>query len=285
MMFKAARVIISLLIILPVLVIIISSIAGTLFNRTVSKEVKELLDNSGGKKEVVTKADLAGLPPCVQKWLENSQVVGKEKIKTVHLKPKALMRLEPGKPWMPVEAEQYFRVDQPGFIWQARVKMAPLFYLTGRDKYYKGKGQMLIKALSLVNIVNSSGKEIDQGSMLRYLAESIWFPTAALSEYIKWEEIDSHSARATMTYRGTTASGVFTFNEQGEPVKFAAKRYKETRGTYELTDWGGKNSTEFREFNGIRIPAKGEVFWKLTTGDFNWYHWEITDIQYNEPLV
>ena len=284
-MIKSARVIISLLIILPVLVIIISSIAGTLFDRTVSKEVQELLANPGGKKEVVTKADLAGLPLCVQNWLENARVVGMEKIKTVRLRQKALMRLEAGKPWMPVEAEQYFRVDKPGFIWQARVKMAPLVYLTGRDKYYEGKGQMLIKALSLINIVNSSGMEMDQGSMLRYLAETIWFPTAALSDYIKWEEIDSHSARATMTYGGTTASGIFTFNDQGEPVKFTAKRYRETGGKYELTDWGGKNLTEFRKFNGIRIPVRGEVFWKLTTGDFDWYQWEITDIKYNKPFV
>ncbi|WP_420852068.1 DUF6544 family protein [Pelotomaculum isophthalicicum] len=26
---------------------------------------------------------------------------------------------------------------------------------------------------------------------------------------------------------------------------------------------------EHKEFNGIRIPARGEVIWKLDTGDFN----------------
>jgi GTP cyclohydrolase I len=29
------------------------------------------------------------------------------------------------------------------------------------------------------------------------------------------------------------------------------------------------------------IPTKGEVTWKLDTGDFNWFNFEITEIEYN----
>jgi hypothetical protein len=282
-MFNAFRLIIALVALLVILVFIVSSIANARFNKTIAKEVNELLSKPEGNKEIVTKADLAGLPTCVQKWLEQSQVLGKEKVSTVRLKQKALMKLEPVKSWMKVEAEQYFRLDKPGFVWKARVKMAPLVYFIGRDKYYEGKGQMLIKVLSLFNVVNSSGREIDQGSMLRFLAESVWFPTAALSDYIKWEDIDEHSARANMSYGGTTASGVFTFNDQGEPVKFSAKRYREAAGKYELTGWVG-NMKQFGEFNGVRTPNKGEVIWKLTSGDFDWFHWEITEVVYNIPL-
>jgi len=282
---KAVRVIISLLIILPCLAIIASFIANALFNRSVTKEVKALLAKAGGKRQLVIREDLAGLPLCVQKWLEQSNVVGKEKINTVRLKQKGLMRTKEDGPWMTAEAEQYFAVNEPGFVWKAKIKMAPFLCLTGRDKYYKGHGEMLIKVLSLVPVVNARGKEIDQGTMLRYLAEIQWFPTAALSDYIKWEEIDAHSARATMSYGGITASGVFTFNDQGEPVRFIAKRYRDTGGgQYELTDWGGI-SEEYMEFNGIRIPVKGQVIWKLDTGDFDWYHWEITGVEYNKPSI
>jgi len=42
---------------------------------------------------------------------------------------------------------------------------------------------------------------------------------------------------------------------------------------------------DYQEFNGIRIPTKGEVIWKLKTGDFSWYHFEITEIEYNKPVV
>jgi hypothetical protein len=55
---------------------------------------------------------------------------------------------------------------------------------------------------------------------------------------------------------------------------------------------GGEGSTlenwympvsEWTEFNGIRVPSKGDVIWKLKDGDFNYYKWEIEAIEYNIP--
>lgn len=281
---KAARIIISLLIILPSLVIIISTIASSLFHQSAAKEVKELFADIKNDKKIITKEDLAGLPLCVQNWLEHSQVVGKEKILAVRLKQKGLMRLEEGKPWMPVEAEQYFSVEKPAFIWIAKIKAAPFVNIIGRDKYFKGHGHMLIKLLSLITLADSRGKGIDQGTLLRYMAEMPWFPTAALSNCITWEEIDSNRAKATMSYGGVTASGVFEFNEKGELVSFTANRYRELKGTYVLQGWGGI-TRGYREFNGIRIPNNSDVIWKPETGDFNWFKCEITEIEYNKPVM
>lgn len=256
-------------------------LANILFNRSVVKDVKLLLTQIPKRKsEIIRQEDLTGLPSSVQKWLERSQVIGKERITSVRLRQKGWMRIKEDGPWMPVEAEQYFTVDEPAFVWKAKVKMAPLLYFSGKDRYYVGKGAMQIRILSLLPIVNAQGKEVDQGSMLRYLAEIQWFPTAALCNYIQWEEIDAYSARATMSYKGVTASGVFTFNEQGDLVEFVAKRYREVNGSYILQDWGGITK-DYREFNGIRIPNKSEIIWKQDTGDFNWFKCEIADIEYN----
>jgi hypothetical protein len=41
--------------------------------------------------------------------------------------------------------------------------------------------------------------------------------------------------------------------------------------------------SEWTEFNGIRVPSKGDVIWKLKDGDFNYYKWEIEAIEYNIP--
>lgn len=88
---------------------------------------------------------------------------------------------------MPFKAEQYFTPQQPAFVWKAHVKMMPLVYMNGRDKFENGKGEMLIKALSLVNVVNEGGDtKINESTMLRYLAEMCWFPSAALNEYTKY---------------------------------------------------------------------------------------------------
>ncbi|MGI6712785.1 MAG: DUF6544 family protein [Bacillota bacterium] len=282
---KVVLFVISILVTIIFLVSIASFLANTLFNQKVYNEVKALFDNNvQNKTERISKADLEGLPLCVQKWLENSQVIGKERISTVRLKQKGIMRLKEGQSWMPIEAEQYFSVDEPGFIWKAKVKMAPFLYFAGRDKYYEGRGNMQIKLLSLINIVNATGKEIDQGTILRYLGEMAWFPTAALANYIKWEEIDANSARATINYGGIKASAVFNFNDKGEIINLVAKRYMEYDGKYVMETWS-PTMKGYKEFNGIRIPNKIDVIWKLKTGDFNWFQCEITGIEYNKPVI
>ncbi|MBU7006914.1 DUF6544 family protein [Phosphitispora fastidiosa] len=277
---KVIKIVLAFAAALPVLLLITSFIANYLFTYNAGKEVKALFNNIGDKKEIVRETDLEGLPHSVQNWLERSQVIGKERIKTVYLKQKGLMRTTEDGKWMPAEAKQYFRVDEPGFIWTAKIRIAPAVYLAGRDKYYEGKGHMLIKLLSLIPIADSKGEEIDQGTLLRYMAEMPWFPTAALSNYIKWEEVDFNRARAIMSYGGVTASGVYEFNEKGEVVSFTANRYREVNGSFVLQDWGGL-TREYREFNGIRIPNKTDVVWKPETGDFTWYKLEVTEIEYN----
>lgn len=279
---KVILVILSILIIIVILVTAVSFIADAIFSQKVKKEVKELFNGVENKNEIITKEDLAGLPACVQRWLEYSQVLGKEEIVAARSKQSAVMRTEAGKPWMPTEAEQYFTVQEPGFIWKAKIKAAPLVHIAGRDMYYEGRGNMLIKVLSLVTVADARGKEMDQGTMLRYLAETVWIPSAALSSYIEWEEIDANSAKATMSYKGVTASGVFTFNDKGEAVNFVAERYMDVKGKYVLETWSIPMG-DYKEFSGIKIPTKGQVTWKLKTGDFNWYNFQIKEMEYNKP--
>ncbi|SNS68969.1 hypothetical protein SAMN05446037_101732 [Anaerovirgula multivorans] len=271
------------IVVLVVAFTVTSSIASFLFKRNVEQEVKMLFSKVEDKEKIVTAEDIEGLPQNVQRWLEYTGVIGREKIVAVRLKQKADMRLGEGKPWMPVEAEQYFTSEEPGFIWRANIKVAPLIHIAGRDKYQDGKGNMLIKALSLFSVADSEGKEIDQGTLLRYLAETMWFPSAVLKEYITWEEIDEDNAKATMTYGGITASGIFTFNDKGEAIKFEAERYGEFNGKFSLETWSVP-VRDYKEFEGIRVPTKGDITWKLDDGDFNWFNFEITEIEYNKPI-
>ena len=234
------------------------------------------------EKKVVTKEIISVLPPIVQKWLERSNVIGKEIIYSVHLKQIGEMRTTPDGKWMPVEAEQWFKTEKPGFIWIADVKAYPGIHLAGIDKYENGKGHMLIKLLSLIPVADAKGKETDQGTMLRYLAEIVWFPSAALNDYIQWEQIDSTTAKAMMTYGGITASGLFKFDANGDVISFEAKRYYDRKGGTTLEDWFIQiEPNSYKEFEGVRIPAKSTVTWKLKEGDFTWYKLEIADIHYN----
>lgn len=83
-----------------------------------------------------------------------------------------------------------------------------------------GKGHMLWKLFSALTLVNFGGREIDQSALVRYLSEAVWFPTALLpSRTLRWEALDSDSARATLVHGGLCVSAVFHFNARGQIVR------------------------------------------------------------------
>ena len=277
-----------ILIILGVIIVLVASfisIGNAIFKRRVSNEVEKLFEECKDvKPKVVAEEDIKGLPEPVQRYLKYSQIIGKEKVRTVRLKQKGFLRMGEGQKWMPFEAEQYHTTDSPAFIWHATVKPFPLLSIKARDMFYEGKGNMLIKLLSLINIADASGPEMDQGTLVRYLNEIMWFPTAYLNDYIQWESVDSDSAKATISVNGLTASAVFYFNENGGLKNFIAERYWDEDGKQVLRTWSTP-ILEYKEVNGIRIPNKGGAIWHSSSGDFKYIEVEVTDIEYNNPSI
>lgn len=158
--------------------------------------------------------------------------------------------------------------------------MNPVLKVAGRDKFENGKGEMTIKLLSLIPVAQAKNdKKLNQAALQRYLAEIVWLPSASLSSYIKWESIDSHSAKATMAYKGTIGSGEFYFDENGNFIKFVAMRYQDSKAS-EATRWTVV-ATKTEERNGIKIPVECEASWALKEGEWTWLKLEITDIQYH----
>jgi len=276
------------IIILGLIVVIIASfiIIGNLaFKSKVSGEVKELFKKSQETKlKVVTEEDIKYLPEPIQRYLRYSQIIGKEEIKTVRLKQKGFIRTSEKQKWMLFEAEQYYTTNPPGFIWFATAKAAPFLSIKVRDRFYEGRGNMLVKLFGLKNIADATGPEMDQGTLIRYLNEIMWFPTAYLSEYIQWEPIDSNSAKATISYQGVTASAVIHFNEKGELTNFVAERYRDVGGKFVMETWSTPIKG-YKEIKGIRIPFKGEGVWNLSSGDFSYIRLEVTDIEYNNSSI
>jgi hypothetical protein len=284
-MSKWIWVIVIIIAVILFLLVALPTVAKVFFKKGAEEQVISLFEDIDKESsKTIDYEDIKTLPYTVKNWLINSNIVGKEVINTVRLKQEGRMRTTKNGNWMPITAEQYFSLDKPGFIWTADVKMAPLVHLSGVDTFKAGKGKMKIKILSLFPVVDAEGPEIDSGSMMRYLAEMMWFPSASLNPYIKWHEIDRNSVKATMTYKGISASGVFYFNDNGDIIRFMGKRYRDVNGKYILCDWGGINK-EFKEFEGIRIPSKSDVTWFEEDGKFKWFEIEITELQYNEPVL
>jgi uncharacterized protein DUF6544 len=271
----------NVLILLPVVV----AAATALFNRDVDGHARALLARAAAAPAAVVRPDeLERLPAPVRRWLEVSGVVGRERVRTVRLQQRGEMRTGPDEPWMPVMAEQYFTVDPPGFVWSVDATMMRVLPIVGRDEYTDGRGHMLIKMAGLITVADATGPEIDQGTLLRFLGEIVWFPSAALQPYISWQEVDARNARATMSFGGVTASALFSFDERGRFVRLTASRYMGSGKEARVEEWVTP-STAWRVVRGVEMPVAGDAVWKLASGDFNYYRWEIVDVEPDRPIL
>jgi len=275
-----------LLLILGIVIVIILlfiTINRILFDKKVTKEI-DILTKEGIKAQSKTFNfnDLEGLPEPVQRYFKYALRDGQEHIKFVRLKQIGEFRMKESQPWMPIHAEQYFTTEDTAFIWRVKLAMAPFIWIEGRDMYYQGRGNMLIKLLSTITVADAAGSEMDISSLIRFLSEALWLPTVLLpGDYIEWKEIDSNSARVIIKDKGYTASGIFTFNEKGEIIKFVTNdRYREVDGEYFKDRWTAYYRN-YQEFDGMMIPTEGEVEWNLSDKDLQYAKLKITDIQYN----
>lgn len=248
--------------------------------RSVDREVKDIFGGIDPERKPVTIADLAHLPIMVQRWLIHSGIVGKAPIRSVRIVQRGQMRLDPKHKWKPITAEHFCRLDEPAFIWRAEMRMAPFLKIFGIDRFRNGKGRMHLRLDAAIPLVESTGEELDQGTMVRFLDEMIWYPSMALSPLITWEEVAPDKARATFAYKGKRVSGIFEFAPDGRVRNFSAIRYMERKGQYSLEQWSTPMG-DYRRFEGIEIPARGSVIWHLKTGDFLWLDMEIVQVEYN----
>jgi hypothetical protein len=228
----------------------------------------------------VTAKMLQNLPEPVQRYMIYTGLVGMPWVDTAHLKYTGRFRLGLDRPWMPMTAEQWYTTNPPSFVWNARFKIASLPLLRARDKYDAGRGHMYGKIAGLFTVFDIRGEKLDQGTMVRYLSEMIWFPSAFLGDNILWKSVDDRSAEVIFSDCGKSVSGYVFFDEVGRLTNFTAERYREIEGDFSLDPWSTP-ITRYGEHAGLNLPDAGQAVWNLPSGDLVYADLEITEIKYN----
>jgi hypothetical protein len=274
-----------ILLIFVVVIVIISIIVGDIFwSNYTSKLTKELIVNNKEVAEQVNFNELSGLPEPVQKYFrlvleDGAPVINRA---TITQNGEFRMKLE-SEEWLDMKAIQNFTTDSRGFVWSATITMFPPVNFKVIDSYIDGKGAMKGKVLSIITVIDESEKkELNKAALQRYLAESVWFPTALLpSQGVKWTEIDEKKASANINDSGVTVSLIFGFNNEGEIVEaYTSERYREIKGEYRLFPWKGEFS-DYTEIQGYRIPSVAEVAWVLEDGAFTYWRANIKRVDFD----
>ncbi len=143
--------------------------------------------------------------------------------------------------------------------------MAPLLHVRVRDSLVEGMGSGQVSLLSAFTLSADAGTpQMNSGSLHRYLAEAVWYPTALLpGPKLQWAAIDATRARATLTDHNVSVSLEFRFADTGEVSGiYTPARWGQFPEGYRQVPWEG-HFRDYRERDGILVPTEGEVGWYL----------------------
>ncbi|CAN5788074.1 hypothetical protein BH11BAC3_BH11BAC3_41300 [soil metagenome] len=142
-----------------------------------NRQVKQLFAESKNiSDKIFSHQQLENLPPPVQLYFKHVLKEGQPYLSYIRLKHDGQFKTSIKKDWVTIKGEQYFTTEKSGFIWKGTTSM-----FIARDMYLASEGRLIATILSTINVADIHGKkEYDQGELLRWLSESIWFPTNLL---------------------------------------------------------------------------------------------------------
>ncbi|MFW5995058.1 MAG: DUF6920 family protein [Spirochaetia bacterium] len=228
-------------------------------------------------------AELDTLPPVVRRYFEVALRPGQPIISAADIEHAGTFNMsETGEQWRPFTSTQRVVTNRPGFHWDARISMMPGLSAHVHDAYIGGEGVLHASLLGAVTVADMRDTpEMARGELMRYFAESAWYPTALRpSQGVRWEAAGENAARATLEDGAVRLSMLFRFTEEGliESV-YADARERVIGKDTELRPWEGRFS-DYRRQDGMMVPMQGEVAWILPDGYTPYWRGTIERISY-----
>ncbi len=182
--------------------------------------------------------------------------------------------------WKPFTSVQHVTTNRPGFVWDARITMAPGLQVRVTDSYIGGRGQLHPALLGLFPVGTvEGGGDFAKAELMRWFAEGVWYPTALLpSQGVTWTPVDGASARATMTDGPLTLTLSFRFGADGLVASIHADaRAATVDGVSVMLPWECRMS-DYQSQDGMLIPMTGEVLYRSAKGERSYFHGTVTRI-------
>jgi hypothetical protein len=227
--------------------------------------------------------ELEGLPAPVRRYFQKVLPDGQPLIAAVNVVHRGTFNIsESSEQWQPFTSTQHVNTRRPGFVWDARIQMAPALTVFVQDAYVAGEGILTAKLLGLLTVMEQPNTpELAQGELMRFFAEAAWYPTALLpSHTLAWQAVDESQASATFIDGTTTVRLLVQFDEQGLISSVRSEnRYRAVDGVPVATPWQGQ-FWNYEEHEGILIPVEGEVAWLLPEGAKPYWRGRIEHIVY-----
>jgi outer membrane receptor for monomeric catechols len=94
--------------------------------------------------------------------------------------------------------------------------------------------------------------------------------------------MDAGQVKATFTNGQISVSAILTFDEEGKLVNFLSfDRFETSDGKIYINNPWETPVTEYRKIGDYFLPAKADVIYKRTDGDFCYLEFRLEEIKYN----
>ena len=229
--------------------------------------------------------ELDGLPAPVQRYFRAVLTDGQPIIAAATIEMTGTINMSAtAEQWKPFTSRQRVVTRNPGFLWDAQVDMFPGVPAHVEDSYIAGQGRLNAKVFGLLTVADSHGDgEIARGELMRYFAESPWYPTALLpSQGVRWEAVDDASANATIVDGPITLTLLFRFNDAGliASVRADARGAGVGKdGAMLMLPWDCGLS-DYRPQDGMLIPMIGEAAWVRSEGRKAYFVGQVQKLHY-----
>lgn len=199
-------------------------------------------------------------------------------VRSIRTKQEGEMRMSPEARWIPFVAEEFTSTRESNFRWEARLDPGKLVSPTVTDEYNEGHGRLVVKFAGVVPVRTVSGPDADRGELQRNLSSIIFCPPILLNHTsLDCAAVGRQTLRFIDKKDSTGATVEVEISETGQPLACRANRPRIVGKQAILTPWSGSCS-EFREWEGLRIPTRLEVWWHYPEGPFTYYRSKIISL-------
>ena len=221
------------------------------------------LPAGSGEPPPVTEEDLGGLAVAAQHYLRAMGVLGRPRTWSFRAHYTGLLRLRPGRRWMPMRAWQYNSVLPPARMVRMRLRLAGVLPMTGWDTYLYGRGKMHGKLLGLVPVANGAGPEFDASELVTWLHDAVLFaPSMLLNPAITWTATSTDNAfDIAVTDAGHRVQARVTLDNHGRPRNFTTTdRWAALPQGLVRAPWRTP-VTGWQAIDGRVLPTGGNAVW------------------------
>lgn len=248
-----------------------------------NKKVTQQIDSLNKANDEFTYDDIEHLPLPMKRYFQYCGYIGKPKMSYMKIYFKdADFVMSPNKPKQKIDYTQYNFVLEPNRFAFIDTTLYGIPF-QGIDSYKDGIGSMKGVIAKSFTLFDQQGKEMNQSCLVTALAESLVIPNVALQSYITWDAIDDTHAKATISYKGTSASGIFTFSKAGEALSFTTEdRFDiSTDGVKQKVAWSAVFES-YKNSNGIMQPSVLKAIWHYESGDETYFDGKDLTIEFNK---